>query len=220
MALTAWPLAAALVLALVAGCGSSTDTLGADALRVGKVLTQKNTDSTARAPLPTRASLDAAPAPLVAMLVESAQSRALLGKIAENRGVATFSTADAVTISLRDGVLVQTRSLGADLMSSAVPSAAQLARAGGSHTRVHDYLGLDDRIVRQPFNCTMAEAGTEVLTIAELTFPARILAETCTGAAGEGFENRWWIDRRGRIMQSRQWVGPGVGFVRLQDLAR
>lgn len=207
--------------AVLAGCSSSGQGVTNDISRIGQVLGQKSRAAprTGEVALPTRAALDAAPAPLIAMVVESPGAGALLGRIAMNRDVATYATADGVTVSLRDGVLVQTRGLGSDLMSAGVPTAGRLA-AGGSHNRVHHYVGPEDRIVPRSFDCRIADAGGERLTIAQLSYDTRIVAERCTGVDGDTFENRFWFDNRGKIRQSRQWVGQGVGFVRLQDLAR
>ena len=59
------------------------------------------------------------------------------------------------------------------------------------------------------------EIGREILTLAQRRFDTRILHESCTGAQTT-FENRYWLDRRGKIRASEQWMGPGERFFRLE----
>ncbi len=81
----------------------------------------------------------------------------------DRRGdIVTFVASDGSTFTFRGGVLIETRGLGADLMSSSAPSAGVLAR-GGSHVRAQFIIGPEDRTIRRDFTCQPTGGGAERL---------------------------------------------------------
>jgi hypothetical protein len=170
-------------------------------------------------PEPTRAQLDADGRPLLRAYLASRDADALLFQVGSNGPVATWATVDARTFSLRDGLLVQTRGLGGDLMSSRLPPAAAIRRGQGSVTRLHSYLGPNDQTVLVEFACSLSDRGAERVTVAQLTYATRRVAEACAGP-GLVFENLYWIEADGTIRQSEQWIGPALGPVAFFDLRR
>jgi len=199
------------------GCGSDkTDHEGfsiATAV-IGKALSGKTA-----APAPvvmSRATIDQGGNPLLRAKIERVGAIAFLGKIGEGRGVISWASVDGSSLSLRDGVVVATRGLGTDLMSAAVPTAAQLA-AGGAVQRQHFYLFGGETEQERRFDCRIQDGGPERIVVAELAYDTRHRVETCTGSGGLTFENHYWFDNRAIIRQSRQWISPDVGFLELQD---
>lgn len=219
-------LVAAAALAALAGCGNPDTQRGQTSfyLEVGNALLARVTGAARGAPaapaLPTRAAIDASEAPVAIVGIEASGQVATVNGIARNGRVTVYSTANAVTVALRDGVLVATRGLGPDLMSAAVPEAAALRRGAGGHRRVHDYLTGTDATRKVALDCTLAPAGTETLSLVGLTVPATVVVETCAGAGGLMVENRYWFDRTGRIRQSRQWIGEAGGYAVIVDPMR
>jgi hypothetical protein len=207
-------------LALLAGCSSEKTQIDGwtQARAVLATLTAKRSTAPIDPGL-TRAQVDGSQLPLILLTVENRNATAALARVNTNAGTETFITADGITVTTRDGVLISSRGLGNDLMSAAVPSRAQISAGSGSHRRVHDHLDGGDVTVRHAFDCTLAGAGSETVTVVGLSWPTRVVSESCTGDSGS-FENRYWIDSRGIIRQSRQWVGADVGFLRLSATSR
>lgn len=203
---------------MLVGCSSSQEVMGARVAAEG-LLAALNPAPAAPFPEPTRAQLDADGRPLLRAFLPDRNANALLFQIASNGPVQTWATVDAKTLSLRDGVLTQTRGLGGDLMSSRIPSAAAIRSGRGQVSRMHSYLGPNDRTVRLDFTCSLSDRGAERVEIAGLGFATRRVAESCMGPEG-AFENLFWIEPDGTIRQSVQWVGPDVGNVALFDLRR
>ncbi len=169
------------------------------------------------APLLTRAEIAAYPLPLDLIVLEQTNANALVFQIGQNAGVETWSSADGKTVALRQGVIVATRGLGPDLMGAVVPGLARLAAGGGgAHERVYVTLGGEDQVLRDRFTCTLAQTGTETLTIVERGYSARHVQETCTGASGS-FTNDFWFQGT-TLRQSRQWVGPKLGHITVKRL--
>lgn len=215
--------AACLVLAALlglAGCGSDPAVkdnpfvLGARALReeIGK-----GAKETAPAPVLTRAMVEQVPGPLLLATLEGRGLSGALVPIGQNGGDTTWASADQIAVILRGGVVRGTRGLGEDLMSASIPDESTLRRGEGSSERVYFHLDGDDQTVRRRYVCTIHERGSAFLTILERPYQARRIEERCRGEKGE-FSNEYWFLSDGRMIQSRQWISPSVGFLKLQRL--
>lgn len=124
----------------------------------------------------------------------------------QNGAMRTYMTPAEEAVILRNGMLVGTRGLGRDL-SVAEPTTEALIRAGqsGSGTRIMRYLSGDGLERPLQFACTTAPGPT-----------ARVIVESCEGH-GTQFQNNYLV-QGGQIPVSRQWVGPGLGYVTIQTL--
>lgn len=211
---------AALLLAVgLAGCGSANSVAEVGGQVMLAVRGQKSdAASSAAAQAVTRAQLMQLNVPLVRVSLPSRGSVALLGKLDGNAGTTTWSIADASSyVTVRDGVLISTRGLGDDLMSSSVPSAARLATGSGTHQRVHFYLDGADTTIRRDYACTLSSMGPETITVVERTFPTRHVVERCESADGT-ITNHYWLENGGKIRQSQQWISQSVGYMKLELL--
>lgn len=167
----------------------------------------------------TPAQVDASPVKLLFVQVESDGRGTGFGRIATNLGTETYASLDGITLTLRDGVLLSTRGLPPDLMSSQAPPAHVIASGRGSYARSYQTLDGEDRTISQTYECHLRSEGQETLAIAGRSHATRVVDEVCIGD-GSVFENRYWIDGRGKIRQSRQWTGTSVGNLRLSDPQR
>lgn len=204
----------------LSACGS--DTAEYEGFKVGTTAIArllKGKDAKAAPPVMTRAAFDQGGNPLIRAKIEKVGDIAYLGKINEGRGVITWASVDGSALSLRDGVVIATRGIGTDLMSSAGPTASELAHAS-SVKRQHFYLFGGETEQLRAFDCQIADAGAERIVVLELAYDTRHRIETCTGDSGLTFENHYWFDNRATIRQSRQWISPDVGILELQDLNR
>lgn len=135
-------------------------------------------------------------------------------KINDAKGpVLTWATPDGATFSQRNGVLIQTRGLGADLMSAQAPSVSQLLQAGTPYQRVYYFLGADDQGTRRTYDCATAIAGRDSIEILGRSHATTHVVETCVRSSGGGkLTNDFWIEGS-TIRQSRQWVSAGIGHI-------
>lgn len=136
--------------------------------------------------------------------------------------MAVWRTEDNISLTLRNGVLVATRNLGNDILSS---SALVGEGAGGparSGARRYHIRGLDNGAWQLDMLCSRRDLGADPIVIVELRYPTRHIEERCQPSQpGRGGEiiNDYWVDSRsGRVWQSRQWAGPNVGYLRIRQL--
>jgi len=133
----------------------------------------------------------------------------------------TWTTIDNVTLTLQDGVLVASRGLGRDLMSADVSQTVQRLQSGstGMVKRFHSYLNGEGQVVIRSYVCEVGTRGPRDITISGTPRSTRLMQEKCNGAE-DSFQNLYWLDRRsGKILQSRQWVGPEIGMLSLREEA-
>ncbi|MXU65063.1 YjbF family lipoprotein [Oceanomicrobium pacificus] len=126
-------------------------------------------------------------------------------------GVVTWAAPDGVSVSLRDGMVVNTAGLAPDLFA-ADTSGVRLADAPASYTRVMRYLDGEDRIALRSYHCDLTDRGPRQIPFGSGMVMARQMVEDC-GSSSHAFENLYFLDSDGRILGSRQWLGDGIGTI-------
>ncbi len=198
-----------LCVALPAGCGKQGG-IGAEAVQA---LLKRGPRAGAAAEV-SRADLEKAGVPLMRLTVPAMGIDGFAALRDSSGGVDNWGTADGFLFTLRDGVLIETRGLGADLMSSAMPGAARIA-GGKGHRRSYFSTGPDDRIVRRDLACTIRDAGSETLQIHGRAHATRHLIETCIDiGASDSLRNDYWFEGR-NLRKAREWVSERIGHVEL-----
>lgn len=156
------------------------------------------------------------PADLVT--VESLGVSAVIILVADNRGVETLSSVDDRTIAMRGGMITATRGLGGDLIAATTPPLSRVASGTGTFVREIVILDGEDRPVRTRYLCEYSTIGSESLDIVQRRYSTRRVEESCSGDSGRFVNDHWF--QGGTLRQSRQWVGPYLGYIdyaRLRD---
>ena len=208
--------------ALIAACGPLAKDTGSQ--RIAQLVTslvpigkpEAATAAVAPATM-TREQVDASPVPLMLMAVPSRGGGGLVQMVGQNDGRATWQSADGISITTENGVVVATRGLGDDLYSASVSSGPAYFTDGGTGPRVHEYLTGEDRIARPELNCTVALSGEETLTILDVTYETSRYNERCINDQFD-FTNVIWVGSDGKIRQSQQWISMSVGYLVTQQL--
>ncbi len=224
-------LAAAVALVLLAGCGSDTmrpdensEIAGQAVRELLTKLRRKPAAATPAAPAsPEVMALEVLrlnPGPLLFVTRDGAPTPVVVGLTETNGATRTYATPDFRTFSLRQGIIVATRGLGDDMMSSETEAVSRLilTRSAGEaekKLRVLDGLGTERPL---PLSCKVSLAkGRESYEFAGQTWSGALVAEHCTG---NGFEmtNSYLVADTGEIHASRQWISPRIGYVTVQTL--
>lgn len=159
-------------------------------------------------PSTTAASKPAAGAPAIWVTLAAKGIKFSMAKLGTDAAVAVWAAKDGSQMALRDGVLINTRGFGMDLMSAQAPSLATLVKMGG-HNRIYYDLDGSDTMRSHSFKCT-SEPGAA----GDKQF-ARHIVENCVGDLGT-LQNDYWLDSSGRVAASRQWVSQGVGYAAIE----
>jgi Group 4 capsule polysaccharide lipoprotein gfcB, YjbF len=159
----------------------------------------------------TRADIEKYGIPILRAVIPARSADALLTISDAKGGFVTWATTDGSSFTLRDGVLIQTRGLGPDLMSAQAPSAAALRTGGGTHQRIYFFLGEDDQPTRRTYDCTVTANGTEQIEIYARAHTVAKFTETCARPQGS-ITNTFWFDGA-EIRKSKQLASGGLGYI-------
>lgn len=135
----------------------------------------------------------------------------------QKAGVTSWMTGDGNLFTFRDGLLIETRGLGYDLMSSAAPSRAAVLAGAGGHNRSYFYLAKDDQNLRRDYSCSSQDLGPAAVTLQGQSYQTRHFAERCERREGFQITNEYWLDGD-MIRRSKQWAGPEIGMIEFQRI--
>jgi hypothetical protein len=223
---------AALLIAALALAGCSRDSAGLERGAGGAALVKNGLGavlpgkraSTASAQTPdpaqlAQAALASVKGPVLLATFESVGAPTVLGMVGENGTMRSYQTPDQRGVMLRSGLLAGTRGYGRDLMSADTDAVARLIRTrqAGSAPRVQRYLDGNGVERPVPMTCTVTPGASMTQDIAGITYTGQQVAEHCEGS-GAVVDNGYLVAADGRVLVSRQWVGPGLGYLVLQSL--
>lgn len=205
----------AALLAMLAACGN----MGSDGSVAGMLATvAKQTAAKARgedaantpAPDPSAMAAEALrvnSGPLIMVGLERMGTTQVLAMTGQNAGARTYMTKNEQALILRGGMLAGTRGLGHDLSVAEMSGSAALIRAGrnGQARRVMRYWTGDGLERPMSFDCQIGPGPK-----------AGVIVESCQNGPAT-FQNNY-IVQGGRVTVSRQWVGPDLGYVTIQEL--
>ncbi|MDO5630934.1 MAG: YjbF family lipoprotein [Paracoccus sp. (in: a-proteobacteria)] len=208
------------MIATLAGCSNeSGDEAGASPLGIlARTATQvvaerRATPEQPATPTPARTAEQAAaealrvnPAPLIRAGFESLGQTQIMAMTGQNGAMRTYMTSSQQAVILRGGMLSGTRGLGNDLSVTEAQTEALIrtGRSGSGQRVLRIYSG--DGLERPlQFTCQVGPGPAPGVTI-----------ETCNGH-GARFQNNY-IVQNGQIMVSRQWAGPGLGYITIETL--
>jgi len=168
----------------------------------------------------SRAQLAGITTPLIRVELEKTGGLATLVLVDEKAGWRTWFTADGASLTFQRGVLVQSRGLGADLMTTDARSTIRALprRSGTGLARIQRYLDGENHTLALQFTCSLQNIGPATVEILGQRYATQQLRESCTNTT-QSFQNDYWIaPGDGVIWQSRQWVGPDLGYISVQVL--
>lgn len=161
----------------------------------------------------------------VPALILTVESRSQSGRLLlESRvnGVETWLSSDLSAVMLEKGMLQGTRGLGSELFSAEVsgPMALILSGRTGYADRLHSTLNGEDEIVTQAYTCLVGVEGRAVIALETGNIPTRVMTEDCKDLE-QSFRNTYWVSRNdGAIVQTRQWAGNELGYLKTQVATR
>jgi len=209
----------------VAGCSSNnepTALLGASQQVLGAIKAKRATKGIKPAFVQvTPKQLDNTKIPALQVNVLTRGGSDFLKRVARRRAadggvIAVWQGARGEQLILKEGVLIGTRGIGADIISAdaqATIRAVRSARAGQGQRRYFVSTGdySDQELV---LDCRIENLGRGKTQVVHLSFTTVHLQETCVGGASDQVRivNDFWVEpKTGLVRRSKQWVGPLSG---------
>ncbi|MFT6452307.1 MAG: hypothetical protein ACJA06_001804 [Halocynthiibacter sp.] len=139
-----------------------------------------------------------------------------------NGDVATWETADRVSIAFRQGVLSGTRGLGDDLMQADVSGTLAMLASGKPNVfypRIHSYLDGEYQTAFRSFQCSKISQSAQTIELASERMSVKRIEEACF-SPGLEITNTYWRGADGTMWKSRQWVSARVGYLSAERLVK
>lgn len=231
-----WRFGLGMVVALgLAACsgGDAVSSLELQLIKAGRAALAAQTAPEVERPILTRALLDSLEGAYLEVALERHDLLAYLQIVARRRDgdpgqITVWRTVDNITLATRGGVLIATRGMGGDLLSSNVQLAGDAPGPARGGERLMTIRTQDNQALHLALRCELTDLGPVTIEIVGHHHPTRHLRETCTGGvSGDGagnpglVVNDYWVDSRaGLVWKSRQWAGPNIGYLRLRRITR
>ncbi len=154
--------------------------------------------------------------PVAIYHLEKHKASAVLRPIARNGDYVTWASytgSERLSVTSKDNVLVATRGLGDDLMSSELEGLLALvkARQDGTAEIRQNYLDGENQTHEVTSVCTVRRGARENVPGATGgQVRATTMTATCRGE-DETVENTYVVSDAGEILRSRHWAGPSMG---------
>ncbi len=200
-------------LALLAACSNTgnVDSIANDILNAAKQTVNKNKQPAEKPSNPEEMAATALrvnKGPLILVGLERMKTTQVMAMTGQNGDRRTYMTKNEQALILRNGMLAGTRGLGHDLSVAEMSASEALIRSGrsGQAQRVMRYWTGDGLERPLPLSCSISPGPK-----------AGVMMESCEGSGGVKFQNNYLV-QGGHISVSRQWIGPALGFVTIQEL--
>lgn len=169
----------------------------------------------------TREMLDQRGQPTLLAELPDLSVRATLARSGHNADVQTWRSADGVSLSFREGILVSSRGLGADLMSADVSGTRAMlsGEIRGYYVRLHSYLDGEYQTVFRAYQCHRGSAQAERIVVFDRAHDTTRTEEICH-TSDDILTNLYWVGSDGFVWKSKQWVSRQAGYVLTEQLIR
>ncbi len=160
--------------------------------------------------------------PALTLVVETRSQTGRLLMESRINGVETWLSSDLSAVMLENGMLQGTRGIGSELFAAELsePMALILSGRKGYSNRLHSNFNGNEEIVTQNFRCLVEVGGSAVLKLEIGNVPTRVMTEDCK-SKDQSFRNTYWISTKsGTIVQSRQWAGEELGYIKTYAAVR
>ena len=160
--------------------------------------------------------------PLATIQLPSVKGQSVLRVIETNGPYSTWAawgTSDRRTVTTKNGIITATRSIPPDLMSADVDGVLSLVsrREEGTVLYTQRYLDGNHQEIEAKTSCVVSRGYEKFVEYGHISQPALQMFSSCV-AQNRQFVDLYLVSNSGRILQSRQWVGPKLGFATFQLL--
>jgi hypothetical protein len=132
-------------------------------------------------------------------------------------GVLWTTLDGTATLAMTRGVLGATRGVVDDLMSSDLDQVLTGIYGGQPRAvRLMRHLDGEDQLRLSSFVCDYSRRADTADTLRG-RFSATLITEDCA-SPDRRIVNKYWIDRKGVMRKSRQWLSPSVGYLETERL--
>jgi hypothetical protein len=138
-------------------------------------------------------------------------------EVARQGNRSTYMSASRRSLTLKNGIVIQTQGIGGDL-STSQHQTYDLGDTGRVYTKTHGYLGGDNEIHTVAFRCIRTARPTDHFGLRDKRRLLTPVDEVCSNDT-QSHENIYFLDpKTGKVFRSRQWVSDQIGYLRIEQI--
>lgn len=140
--------------------------------------------------------------------------RALRRTDAQPGTIEVWRTSDKAQLFLRDGILIGSRGLGGDILSSQISVAQRAFQSGSTVSGQRSFVMSrgDHASGEMVLNCIYQYLGAAKTQVVDRVYDTQHFRESCSNATVRITNEYWRQPNSGVMRKSRQWAGPSVGY--------
>ncbi|NDU99385.1 YjbF family lipoprotein [Pseudoroseicyclus tamaricis] len=160
---------------------------------------------------------DQAGAPRLIVGLEELGFTGVMALVQSRAGYRTYMSADDISVTLNNGMLVATRGFGDDLASTDASQTAAYLASGrtGQVERYHGFYTGGEDVLLRAYVCEITPGQGTTIQTASGPVPVRAVVESCRNPE-QAFTNYYYFNASGALVASAQWAGEGLGRLLLQ----
>lgn len=152
--------------------------------------------------------------PIIALSSPDTTKKATLVALGNNKEKLTWVSADGISLSFKDGILIATRGYSQDLI--AIKNSATSKMFGKKqlkYKKVYRYLNGENAYQDFRFSCTISPLKNYKTSILEIELIVTRYLESCK-AGNQNHVNRFYVlPNTNIVLKSEQWVSPNNGSI-------
>lgn len=158
--------------------------------------------------------------PTIAVKLQKSGAQALLAKTGDNRDTVTYATADNISLTLRNGIIIASRGMAGDLMSSDISAFEPgiFRKWPPAYSRSYFWLNGVDHITRETFSCTALAIESKAITVLGSQKNTTHIRESCNNDTTTITNDYWLSPKLSVIITSNQWLGPVIGYMEVTSI--
>lgn len=141
-------------------------------------------------------------------------------ELTQDDGTEIWITGNNIAIYMRDGLISGSRGLGGDLLAADVSQSLHRIKnqSAGYAKRFHTELSGGGQATLKEFQCDISGPKHWINPTSSAPENMDLVEEICRGDK-MSFRNFYWVEAKsGRIVKSRQWVSPALGYITIKFL--
>ena len=161
--------------------------------------------------------------PLIDLSTNGVLKRALMLTISSRYGYTNYISGSGQAITMEGAAITKTNGFDNGLISLEINQSSPIVKLTNidswpsNNEKVYGFLTPSNTIRNIEFVCNIEIIKKEKIIILEYEYLLTKTKESCTGDQFN-FENFYWVDNKGFVWQSKQWISPEGVFSELKIL--
>ena len=152
--------------------------------------------------------------PIIALSSPNHTDRATLVALGNQNDKLTWVSADGLSVSFDNGILIATRGYSQDLMESHSDGIDSIFnQITKTHNKTYRYLNGQNEYTEMKFSCTMAYKEDTAFSLLDLTLNTTKFTESCKSGPSQHTNIYYVLPNTNIVLKSQQWISETNGYI-------